>query len=95
MLPSPTLYVIPTGCPKEDMMLVSLAWEIGAVKQSIFEALSVGKFPPRLECKYSQKVYLSWTCTGCSIGIGNDEIPCPQRRVGIGGRGLKDGCEAA
>jgi hypothetical protein len=89
MMPIPTLYVIPTGCPKEDMMLVSVAWELGAVKQSIFDILSVGVgYPKKLEVKYNQKTFLSWTCAGCSIGAGNDEIPCPQRKVGLGGRDL-------
>jgi hypothetical protein len=35
-----TLYVIPTDCPRENLYAVSKAWEVGAIKQSIFEAIT-------------------------------------------------------
>jgi hypothetical protein len=39
-----TLYVIPTECPDEDICLMIPSWgNLGAVKQKIFEAISVRK----------------------------------------------------
>lgn len=82
-----TLYVVPNDCPFEDSILRSPAWEIGAIKLSVFEALSyLVSYPKELEVKYNKNVFLSWTCAGCSVGEGNGERTCSSRQIGMGGK---------
>jgi hypothetical protein len=85
-----TLYVIPTGCPYELQMVASGAWGAhGAIRQGAMELLVPLKRKPReLEIKIREKLYLSWTCAGCTKGLGNEEPDCPQRRSKLGGRPL-------
>jgi hypothetical protein len=86
-----TLYVIPADCPRENLYAVSNAWELGAIKQSIFEAITPREgLPKGMEVKLNNKVFLSWTCSGCVVGLGDDEkdLPCPQRQCGLGGKPL-------
>jgi hypothetical protein len=84
-----TLYVIPAGCPRENLYAVSNAWEVGAIKQSIFEAITPREgLPKGLEVKLNHKVFLSWSCCGCTVGLGPDENSCPGRQSGLGGKEL-------
>jgi hypothetical protein len=82
-----TLYVIPIECPHEDRMAVSSAWDLGAVKETIFQILSSRIcLPKNLEIKYNRNTYVSWTCAGCTVGLSPNEKDCPQRKCGLGGK---------
>jgi hypothetical protein len=84
-----TLYVVPTDCPHESAMLLSKAWGKGTVKEGIFRALSHRIcLPKNLEFRYNRNLYMSWTCSGCTVGLGNEEQDCPQRQCGVGGKPL-------
>jgi hypothetical protein len=85
------VYVIPTGCPHEARFLVSNAWELGTVKQTIFEVLSPRQgLPKELGMKLNRNAGVSWTCSGCTVGLGADEndLKCRQRQCGLGGKEL-------
>lgn len=82
-----TLFVIPLSCPVEDTLNISPAWGDGVITQRLLEFL----FPPeeiRMESRNKQGLWLSWTCGGCTVGLGSKQIPCPQRKCGLGGKEL-------
>jgi hypothetical protein len=80
-----TLYIEPNDCPDEVSNLAD--WELGAVKESIFNALvPYKKKHKHLEFMHQPGVFLSWTCAGCTKSFG--ENPCPQRRCTLGGKAI-------
>jgi hypothetical protein len=77
-----TLYIVPSGCPEEDLCLTIPWGPLAAVRQKTFEIIW-GK-SVNTEAPHKENVWLSWTCAGCTKSAG--ENPCPERRCGLGGR---------
>jgi len=79
-----TIYVIPSNCPYEQSMEFAWGMKPGAMKELIFDILFPGKTSD-MESKIHSKLWASWTCTGCTRGIGNGEVNCEQRKCKLGG----------
>lgn len=81
-----TLFIIPTDCPYEISM--EHGWgELGTVKQKIIESLTPN-YLAYIESLITPKLFLSWTCAGCTKGLGDGEVGCPKRKCGLGGKKL-------
>lgn len=82
-------YIVPSGCPVGERALLSSAWT--AISERAFHLL----YPVVLDEDWvdgSVKLHgvvITWACAGCTVGLGNDENDCPQRKCGLGGKQIK------
>lgn len=91
-----TMFIIPTGCPIEEQLLLSdlTTWPVIRHKRFI---LLFPKYTDEkgFEFRLHRSCYLSWTCSGCTRSMNNDTTDdslnpiCPARKCLLGGEQIE------